>query len=155
MGVYFGAGSLRAHLEYKHDATLNDAADVKADEDVKPDPILPPIIKLLAEDQVAANEEAFRVSIRKEEAAFKPLGEKVTDWTLEGEAYFNYEPWATMLSLSLGEHGSSRQFEIYHADVSVPGFREYHSRLQPWIMFYIDAASYIDIDDTNWKFFLL
>ena len=27
--------------------------------------------------------------------------------------------------------------------------------IQVWIMFYIDAASYIDIDDDNWKFFLL
>ena len=34
-------------------------------------------------------------------------------------------------------------FVIYSADDSIPGFREYHSKLQPWIMFYIDAASYI------------
>ena len=46
-------------------------------------------------------------------------------------------------------------FEIYHADDSLPGFREYHAKLQPWIMFYIDAASYIDIDDANWCFFEL
>ncbi len=36
----------------------------------------------------------------------------------------------------------------------MPGFIPYHKRLQPWIMFYIDAASYIDSDDPNWLYFL-
>jgi histone acetyltransferase 1 len=44
---------------------------------------------------------------------------------------------------------------VYLADESVPGFRDFHTRLQPWIMFFIDAASYIDIDDNNWRFFTL
>ena len=40
-------------------------------------------------------------------------------------------------------------FVIYSADDSIPGFREYHSKLQPWIMFYIDAASYIGKKEKN------
>lgn len=74
------------------------------------------------------------------------------------------------------QKGSARTYEIYLADESVPGFIEFHSRfidmrftfhsferytdhftycrLQPWIMFYIDAASFIVVDD-NWKFFVV
>ena len=49
----------------------------------------------------------------------------------------------------------NENFVIYAADDTIPGFREYHDKLQPWIMFYIDAASYIDVDDSNWRFFLI
>ncbi len=44
---------------------------------------------------------------------------------------------------------------MYKSDSSVPGFIDYHARLQPWIMFYIDAASFIDVDDPNWLFFVV
>jgi histone acetyltransferase 1 len=53
------------------------------------------------------------------------------------------------------QEGSNRKFEVFLSDESVPGFRDFHARLQPWIMFFIDAASYIDIDDNNWRFFTL
>ncbi len=55
----------------------------------------------------------------------------------------------------LDGENAKRTFEIYECDHSVPGFLSYHKRLQPWIMFYIDAASYIDSDDPNWIYFLL
>ena len=48
-----------------------------------------------------------------------------------------------------------KTYEIYYCDIKAPGFKDYHRRLQPWIMFFIDAASYIDDDDDNWRFFLL
>jgi len=60
-----------------------------------------------------------------------------------------------MLSHFFVQDGETKHFEVYLADESVPGFRDFHARLQPWIMFYIDAASYIDIDDNNWRFFTL
>ena len=47
------------------------------------------------------------------------------------------------------------QYEVYRCEESTPRFRDYHERLQTWIMFYIDAASFIDIDDDNWKMFLM
>lgn len=51
--------------------------------------------------------------------------------------------------------GEERCFEIYKTDIEAPGFREYHERLQTFILFFIDAASYIDVDDDRWNFFLL
>jgi len=44
---------------------------------------------------------------------------------------------------------------VFKCDESTLGFRSYHQRLQFWLMFYIDAASFIDIDDDSWRFFLL
>ena len=49
----------------------------------------------------------------------------------------------------------SKQYEVYKCQESTPKFRDYHERLQAWIMFYIDAASFIDIDDDSWRMFLM
>lgn len=51
--------------------------------------------------------------------------------------------------------GRDRQFEIYKTGIEAPGFRDYHEKLQTFIMFFIDAASFIDVDDERWQFFLL
>ena len=53
------------------------------------------------------------------------------------------------------ESGAQRNFDVYFTDIETPGFREYHERLQSFIKFYIDAASYIDVDDPQWDYYLL
>ena len=39
--------------------------------------------------------------------------------------------------------------------MSVPGFREHHEQMQSWLMWFIDGASYIDVDDERWQFFVV
>lgn len=107
-----------------------DAGDMKADE------VLPPIVKLMADGQVCKSLGEFRNYLLKEEPKFKPLGEKIHEW-------------------EAGAAEGRRHFEVYRCDHSVPGFLDYHKRLQPWIMYYIDAASYIDSDDPNWLYFVM
>ena len=48
-----------------------------------------------------------------------------------------------------------KTYEVFRCLESTPRFRDYHERLQAWILFYIDAASFIDIDDDNWRIFLM
>ena len=72
------------------------------------------------------------------------------EWTLQciPQQYF-------ILTNILNPILGSRTYEIYYTDIKYAGFKDFHRRLQPWIMFFIDAASYIDDDDDNWRFFLL
>ncbi|KAK7495641.1 hypothetical protein BaRGS_00013088, partial [Batillaria attramentaria] len=51
--------------------------------------------------------------------------------------------------------GQAREFQIFKTDVVTPSFREFHERLQTFILFFIDAASFIDIDDEKWMFYVL
>uniref|UniRef100_A0A1B6D2L5 Histone acetyltransferase type B catalytic subunit n=1 Tax=Clastoptera arizonana TaxID=38151 RepID=A0A1B6D2L5_9HEMI len=51
------------------------------------------------------------------------------------------------------DSGKPQTFEIYFCDVSNKKFLNYHERLQTFILFYIDAASFIDVDDEKWCFF--
>lgn len=41
------------------------------------------------------------------------------------------------------------------ADITCPGFQEYHERLQTFLMWFIETASFIDADDDRWDFFLM
>merc|ERR1712109_202917 len=87
----------------------------------------------MAEGQIVDSRDALLSHLNSDKVKkFIPHGTKIDEFKVEDET-----------------------FVIYSADDSIPGFREYHSKLQPWIMFYIDAASYIDVDDSNWRFFLM
>ncbi|XP_061178259.1 histone acetyltransferase type B catalytic subunit-like [Saccostrea echinata] len=68
----------------------------------------------------------------------------------------DFKPFGKLLhSFTVHKDGKDRQFEIYKTGIESPGFREYHERLQTFILFFIDAASFIDVDDERWRFFLL
>ena len=54
----------------------------------------------------------------------------------------------------LTEEGKERTFEVYRCSASTPGFLPYHENFQTFILWYIDAASYIDVDDDKWRFFV-
>ena len=41
------------------------------------------------------------------------------------------------------------------ADILVPRLREYHERLQTFLMWFVDGASYIDVDDDQWHYYFL
>ena len=63
-----------------------------------------------------------------------------------------FRPMGELVNTIINE---GTQFEVYKCEESTPRFRDYHERLQAWIMFYIDAASFIDIDDDSWRMFLM
>ena len=75
------------------------------------------------EGQVLESKEEMAAHLRSDKVTkFKPLGNKIDEFK--------------------GPLDTS--FEIYYVDCATePSFQDYHSKLQPWIMFYIDAASYI------------
>jgi len=51
--------------------------------------------------------------------------------------------------------GGKHSWEIYVCEVTTPGFQKYHERLQTFVLWFIDAASFIDADDDHWRFFLV
>ncbi|PVD37263.1 hypothetical protein C0Q70_04260 [Pomacea canaliculata] len=68
----------------------------------------------------------------------------------------NFRPYGDLLhcyKVHIGEQ--EREFQIYKADIEVKGFKSFHNRLQTFILFFIDAASFIDVDDDKWRFYLL
>ncbi|XP_076356515.1 histone acetyltransferase 1 [Tachypleus tridentatus] len=68
----------------------------------------------------------------------------------------NFKPHGELLhSFNKEEENTKRTFEVYRATALDPGFKEYHERMQTFVLWYIDAASFIDIDDELWEFFVM
>jgi len=49
----------------------------------------------------------------------------------------------------------TRHFEIYKNTGNAPGFKTFHEKLQTFLIWYVDAASFIDIDDERWMFYIM
>jgi len=47
------------------------------------------------------------------------------------------------------------EFEVYHATWNSPGFREYHRKMQLFILLYIEGGSYINEEEDTWEFVVL
>ena len=68
----------------------------------------------------------------------------------------HFRPSGQKLNEFLLTKGQSRRmFEVLVSDIDEKGFREQHEQMQTWLMWFVDAASYIDVDDNRWQFFTL
>ncbi|XP_031786692.1 histone acetyltransferase type B catalytic subunit [Nasonia vitripennis] len=126
--LYYTAGSLETYLGMTYSEKVNKLVC----QDVKPDEVLSKVAEKLAPD-VHDNIDSFVKSLSKDKA-FIPAGENI-------------------YSFSVDDDGLVRHFEVYKADMSNKKFKEYHQRLQTFLLWYIDAANFIDIDDDQWHYF--
>lgn len=108
--------------------------DIQSD-GLKSDDVNGAISKLLTTGCYYTNIDEFLSKLDKEES-FVPFGEKIYSWDIEQE------------------NNTCRTFEIYESNILTPGFLSYHARLQTFLLWFVDAASYIDTTDQQWQFFV-
>lgn len=77
--LYMTAARLKAFVRSRYD----EVADPSRTDGVEPDPIIPPLVKLLAEGQSIENMTDFVKAI-EDDATFTPLGEKIDSFTVTG-----------------------------------------------------------------------
>ncbi|CAN7980282.1 unnamed protein product [Ixodes pacificus] len=129
--LYYAACSLTTylHMSYTEKINLKKSDGVKADD----------VLKMIGEKLppgVYSNLDDFVATLPKE-PSFRPFGTHLHSFTVnKGTA-------------------SAQTFKLYKADVTVPGFVDYHARMESFILWFIDAASYIDSDDEKWEYFVL
>ncbi|XP_047034678.1 histone acetyltransferase type B catalytic subunit [Helicoverpa zea] len=128
--LYYSAGSLQTYLgiEYTEKIEPNKSEGMKADD------VEGALTKVLAPGYVT-NLDHF-VSILKKDESFTPHGQLLHA--------FSVDPF---------DGGEKRSFEVYYCETSTPGFLNFHERLQTFLLWYVDAASFIDVDDDQWTFF--
>uniref|UniRef100_A0A2A4K126 Histone acetyltransferase type B catalytic subunit n=1 Tax=Heliothis virescens TaxID=7102 RepID=A0A2A4K126_HELVI len=128
--LYYSAGSLQTYLgiEYTEKIEPNKSEGMKADD------VEGALTKVLAPGYVT-NLDHF-VSILKKDESFTPHGQLLHA--------FSVDPF---------DGGDKRSFEVYYSETSTPGFLNFHERLQTFLLWYVDAASFIDVDDDQWTFF--
>lgn len=126
--LYYSAGCLETYLGMTYSEKVNKSIC----EGIEADEVLPKVAEKLA-PKVYDNLDSFIKSLEKDDT-FRPHGQ-------------------LLHSFSVNDDGCLRKFEVYKADMTYKGFKEYHQRLQTFVLWYIDAANFIDVDDDRWHYF--
>lgn len=127
--LYYTAGALSMFMGIKYSQKVDDFQN-----ELKADDVSGKISDLLASGCYYTNIDEFLSKLSKEDD-FRPMGEKVD-------------------SLTVTEDSVEHHFEFYMCDLATPGFASFHVRLQTFLLWFVDAGSYIDSDDPQWTFFL-
>ena len=118
------------------------------------------------------NIDDFSASINVETEKFHPIGELVNSfsWKVRGEKELPPQAAATADGTRAGPvaNGKARNgvngvestlsektFEIYNCDATNPKFKSYLERMQQFLLWFVDAATFIDINDEKWKLFVM
>jgi histone acetyltransferase 1 len=134
--VRFASGSLAQYLSVRYAQKLDASTTVDNVEG---------ILKEFIPPDYDTDEAAFLTRVQEDAASFKPVGSVVHTYTRPAPS-------------TSGSSSATREvveYEVYHATWNDPGFREYHRRMQIFILLYIEAGSYISEDDDAWQFFVL
>ncbi|XP_037951975.1 histone acetyltransferase type B catalytic subunit [Teleopsis dalmanni] len=129
--IYYTAGPLHIYVGTEHTSKVDELSggDIKADD----------VVGIVAEKLPAGccflNIDEFLKTIDRAEK-FQPFGEKLTEY-----------------KHSDGD-GKERLFEIYHCTYKSAAFLKFFARLQTFVLWFVDAASYIDVDDPQWHYFV-
>ncbi|XP_046902904.1 histone acetyltransferase type B catalytic subunit isoform X2 [Hypomesus transpacificus] len=129
--LYYSAGNLSTLFKVKYSSKVTESFDCVEPDDVEGK------IRDIIPSGFTCNTDDF-VSLLEKEANFKPFGSLLHTYTVHSE-----------------EAGQDLTYQIHKADITSPGFREYHERLQTFLMWFIETASFIDADDDRWDFFLV
>lgn len=133
--VYYSCAKLNIYLGM----TYSSIVDKEQTGGVAPDDI----IKIISSDYATAittNLSEFSASLAQEKS-FVPHGELLEELSIE--------------TYPEDEQPVKRHFGIYKVDNTTAGFPEYHDRLQTFLKWYIEGASYVDMDDERWEYFTM
>ncbi|TFK72215.1 histone acetyltransferase type B catalytic subunit [Pluteus cervinus] len=144
----FASGSLVQYLSITHTSKLNAATTVDDVEEILSSAIPPGYM---------TDEADFLARVEEDAVSFRPSGQLLYSYTRpspytidkgKGKEVANAQPPDS-------ESEDAVVFEVYHATWDTPGFREYHRRMQLFILLYIEGGSYINEEEDTWEFVVL
>lgn len=97
--------------------------------------------------------------LAEEQEGRVPPGQKISSFSLppatqkKGKGKASVGPSMSTSSVPDADYG--RYFDIFRCSWSTPGFNRLFLRLRLLTLFFIEGASYFDVDEPGWEFFLL
>ncbi|KAI1289179.1 Histone acetyltransferase type B catalytic subunit [Halotydeus destructor] len=129
--LYYSSSNLTRFISMNYDEKISP----KLSEGVSPDDVLE-IMTDKMEGDYQTSMDKFSAAI--EESSFKPFGQLLNQFKSRSK-----------------EDEIERVYEVYKADMSIAGFKDYHHKIRTFLLWFIDGASYIDEDDDRWDYFVL
>jgi histone acetyltransferase 1 len=125
----YTSGALRPYFKIDYSQKYTSATSSSMTEPIVADNVVDILGEYLPKPYFT-NHDEFIDAVKSDAETFQPLGEKISEYT-QGE----------------------EQFEIYKSSFSSAKFREYHSRLQVFVLLFIEGSSYIEDDDEKWEIY--
>ncbi|KAJ3048076.1 histone acetyltransferase 1, partial [Rhizophlyctis rosea] len=126
--LHYAAGSLATYFGIEY-AQQYDERTRKVDD-------IPQLLSEHMSPGYTDNYDAFLDTVRRDETEFRPFGEKFYEYELDDR------------------DGSGTNdgvvFEMYKCNFSTPGCKQYHKRIQLFLLWFIEGASFIEDTDPNW-----
>lgn len=144
----FASGSLAQYLSVKYSEKLGSSSTV--------DDVEGTLAGFIPSDYYK-DERAFLKRVAEEAVSFQPTGQLISSYTRPSPLAASKGKGKGVERMQNLDPGSvdTIEFEVYHATWNTPGFREYHRRMQLFILLYIEAGTYINEEDEVWEFVLL
>eukprot|EP00730_Choanoeca_flexa_P015719 TRINITY_DN7280_c0_g1_i5.p1 TRINITY_DN7280_c0_g1~~TRINITY_DN7280_c0_g1_i5.p1 ORF type:complete len:403 (+),score=68.84 TRINITY_DN7280_c0_g1_i5:81-1289(+) len=118
----YGSGSLLTNIDVAYGTKAS-----KEETGVEADNVLRSLAEWVPEG-FTTNRNLFLEQLDRAEARFRPPGEQVGGYSTE-----------------------TGDYQVFLCQHDTPGFAEYHARAQMFLIWYIEAASFIDLTDPNWR----
>ncbi|KAJ7491227.1 histone acetyltransferase type B catalytic subunit [Mycena latifolia] len=144
----FASGSLVQFLDVKQSQKLASSSTV--------DDVEGTLTKFMPSDYYK-DEKAFLARVEEDATTFRPTGQMIYTYTRPApySSASNSKGKGVAQQILDPESEDAIVFEVYHATWDSLGFREFHRRMQLFILLYIEAGSYIDEEEETWEFFVL
>ncbi|KAG5651096.1 hypothetical protein H0H81_009872 [Sphagnurus paluster] len=141
----FTSGSLVQYLNVNFAEKLGSTSTVDDVEGTLSEFIPPDYLK---------DEEKFIALVENDATNFKPSGQLIHSYTRLVPSAPGEKGKSTAQNLD-SESDDAVVFEVYHfmkTTWNTPGFKEYHRRMQLFILLYIEGGSYINEDEDAWEY---
>lgn len=147
--LHFASGSLRQYLDISFDAKL-------ASSTTPPDEIEGALYKFIPPDYTKSEVE-FQKRVASDSETFEPLGEKIGSYAhpSAGRKGKGQRDSGMAAGEEIEDNEDVVVYEMYKATWSTPGFREYHRRMQIFVLLFIEGGSYVHEDEDAWEFIVL
>lgn len=129
--ILYTAGPLHIYLGVEYDKKVDELSGG----DIKADDVVATIAEKLPDGCYFVNMDEFLKTLDKADK-FQPYGEKLYEYKYQDD------------------DGNERIFEFYNSNYKQSSFLKFFSRLQTFVLWFVDAASYIDVDDPQWSYFV-
>ncbi|KAI9501453.1 acyl-CoA N-acyltransferase [Coemansia spiralis] len=127
INLRYAAGSLATLLDIEY-ARRIDQMETSLPVVLKADDIDTPLREVLCASALCVSREEFAEKVVADTRGFRPIGKKAHEYVHQDTVY-----------------------EMYESSLEDAGFREYHRRMQTFLLFYIEGAQFIDETDTRWR----